>query len=339
MKQTFRIVAGLGLALSLATGAFASNMTGAGSSFIYPLMSKWSYEYSKVKGVQVNYQSVGSGAGIQQLLNHTVDFGASDAPMTTEMMSKAKGPILHFPMTMGAVVVTYNVDGISTGLKLDANTLASIFLGEITHWNDPAIAKLNPEMTTLPDTAITIVHRSDGSGTTNIFTDYLTKVSTRWAGTVGKGTAVKWPVGVGGKGNEAVAGLVRKLPGSIGYVELAYVLQNKMNYALIKNRAGKYPEPSIESTSSAADGAMAKMPADFRVSFTNASGAGSYPICGFTWVLAYQNAANAEQGKTLVDFLNWAVTDGQAMAPDLHYAPLPAPLVEKIQAAIKTIKF
>ena len=338
MKQTFRIAAALGLSLGLSVGAFASNLTGAGSSFIYPLMSKWSYEYSKSKGNQINYQSVGSGAGIQQLLNNTVDFGASDAPMTSEMMGKAKGPILHFPATMGAVVVTYNVEGLGTGLKLDGKTLAGIFLGEISKWNDPAIAALNPGMS-LPDLAITIVHRSDGSGTTSIFTDYLTKVSTSWAGTVGKGTAVKWPVGVGGKGNEAVAGLVRKLPGSVGYVELAYVLQNKMNYALIKNKSGKYPEPSIESTSAAAEGALAKMPADFRVSFTNAAGAGSYPICGFTWILAYQKAASAEQGKTLVDFLNWAVTEGQAMAPDLHYAPLPESLVTKVKASIATIKY
>ena len=337
MKQTLRFVAGLGLSLALTAGASASSMTGAGSSFIYPLMSKWSYEYAKTSGTQVNYQSVGSGAGIQQLLNQTVDFGASDAPMTSEMMSKAKGAIVHIPATMGAVVVTYNVDGISTGLKLDGPTVASIFLGDISKWNDPAIAKLNPDMT-LPDSPITIVHRSDGSGTTNIFTDYLTKVSTAWAGTVGKGTAVKWPVGVGGKGNEAVAGLVRSVPGSVGYVELAYVLQNKMNYALIKNKAGKYPEPSIESTSAAAEGALAKMPADFRVSFTNAGGAESYPICGFTWILAYQKQ-DAAQGKALVDFLNWALTTGQTMAPDLHYAPLPASLVEKVQETVKSIKY
>jgi phosphate transport system substrate-binding protein len=338
MKQTFRTAAALGLALGLSAGAFAANMTGAGSTFIYPLMSKWSYEYAQKNGTQVNYQSIGSGGGIQQLLNRTVDFGASDAPMSPEMMSKASGPILHLPATMGAVVVTYNVDGLASGLKLDGPTLADIFLGNITKWNDPAIAKLNGDMN-LPDSAITIVHRADGSGTTNIFTDFLTKVSTAWAGTVGKGTAVKWPVGVGGKGNEAVAGLVRKVPGSIGYVELAYVLQNKMSYALIKNKAGKYPEPSIESTSAAAEGALAKMPADFRVSFTNASGAESYPICGFTWILVYQKQDNAVQGKTLVDFLNWLETDGQNDSAGLHYAPLPASLVEKIQASIKSIKF
>jgi phosphate transport system substrate-binding protein len=338
MKQTLRVAAALGLSLGLTASAFAANMTGAGSTFIFPLMSKWSYEYAQKNDVQVNYQSIGSGGGIQQLLNRTVDFGCSDAPMTTEMMSKAKGAILHLPATMGAVVVTYNVDGLASDLKLDGKTLASIFLGEITKWNDAAIAKLNPDMT-LPDSAITIVHRADGSGTTNIFTDYLTKVSTHWAGIVGKGTAVKWPVGLGGKGNEAVAGLVRKVPGSIGYVELAYVLQNKMSYALIKNRAGKFPEPSIESTSAAAEGALAKMPADFRVSFTNAAGDESYPICGFTWFLVYQQQDSPVQGKTLVDFLNWAETDGQAMSSALHYAPLPASLVEKIQDSIKTIKF
>jgi phosphate transport system substrate-binding protein len=338
MKQTTRIAAALGLALGFTASAFAGNMTGAGSTFIYPLMSKWSYEYAQKNGTQVNYQSIGSGGGIQQLLNGTVDFGATDAPMSPEMMSKGKGAILHLPATMGAVVVTYNVDGLASGLKLDGKTLADIFLGNITKWNDPAIAALNSDMS-LPDAAITIVHRADGSGTTNIFTDFLTKVSTAWAGTVGKGTAVKWPVGVGGKGNEAVAGLVRKVPGSIGYVELAYVLQNKMSYALIKNKAGKYPEPAIESVAAAAEGALAKMPADFRVSFTNAAGAESYPICGFTWIIVYQKQDSAAQGKTLVDFLNWAETDGQTMAPALHYAPLPASLVEKVQASINTIKF
>jgi phosphate transport system substrate-binding protein len=329
----------LGLvALGFAAKAAALTLNGAGSSFIFPLASKWFYDYAQKTGVQVNYQSIGSGAGIQQLTNKTVDFGASDAFMSPELMSKAGGSVLHLPATMGAVVIAYNVPGIDSGLKLDAATLTSIFLGEISNWNDDAIKALNPDKQ-LPDLAITIAHRSDGSGTTAIFTDYLTKVSTKWAGMVGKGTAVKWPAGVGGKGNEAVAGLVKQISGAVGYVELAYVLQNKLSYALIKNRAGEYPEPSMDSVASAADGAMKNMPSDFRVSFTNAPGEKSYPICGFTWILVYPKIEDATKGKALVDLLNWIMDEGQKMSSSLNYSPLPDSLTQKIKAKIATIKY
>lgn len=337
MKSFLRIAGAAGLALGMAANAMALSMNGAGSSFIYPLMSKWVYAYNQKTGVEINYQSIGSGAGIKQLLAKTVDFGASDAFMSAEQMGEAGGTIVHLPATMGAVTIAYNVPGLASGLKLDASTLAGIFLGDIANWNDERIAALNPGMS-LPDKAITIVHRADGSGTTAIFTDYLTKVSTKWAGSVGKGTAVKWPTGVGGKGNEAVAGVIRQIPGAIGYVELAYVLQNKMSYALIKNKAGNFIEPSLDSVSKAAEGALRKMPADFRVSFTNAAGEGSYPISGFTWVLVYPKM-DAVKGKALVDFLSWAITDGQQMAPSLDYAPLPSSLADKVKAKLATIKY
>jgi phosphate transport system substrate-binding protein len=339
MKSMLK-TAGLALALagSAAGPAVALSLNGAGSTFIYPLMSKWSYEYNEKNGIQINYQSIGSGGGIQQLIAKTVDFGASDAPMTPELMQKAGGTVYHLPATMGAVVIAYNIPGLDSGLKLNSSVLASIFLGEITNWNDPAIKELNDDKT-LPDLAITVAHRSDGSGTTNIFTDYLTKVNTKWAGTVGKGTAVKWPAGIGGKGNEAVAGLVKQIPGAIGYVELAYVLQNKLSYALIRNKSGQYPEPSIDSVKAAAEGALKNMPADFRVSFTNASGADAYPICGFTWILVYPKVGDAAKGKALVDFLNWAMDDGQKMAPALYYAPLPDSLTQKVKDKIAQIKY
>jgi phosphate transport system substrate-binding protein len=336
MNRTLKTLA-LGAGLLFAGRAQALTLNGAGSTFFYPLASKWFYEYAQKTGVQINYQSIGSGGGIQQFISKTVDFGATDAPMTADMMAKAGGVVYHLPVTMGAVVVVYNVPGIASGLKLDSSVLAGIFLGEITNWNDPAIAALN-EGKTFPDQAITVAHRADGSGTTNIFTDYLTKVNTKWAGTVGRGTAVKWPVGVGGKGNEAVAGLVKQIPGTIGYVELAYVLQNHMTYAVIKNRAGSYPDPSIGSVSAAADGALKKMPADFRVSFTNSPGEKSYPISGFTWVLV-NSQMKGEKGKALVDFLNWSMDDGQKMAAGLNYAPLPSALVAKIKAKIAQIKY
>jgi phosphate transport system substrate-binding protein len=334
------VLRNIGLALALAVGGHASalSINGAGSTFIYPLASKWFYEYNQKTGIEFNYQSIGSGAGVRQLLAGTVDFGATDAMMSNVQMDNLSVPVLHIPATMGAVAIAYNLPGVASGLKLDAKTLAGIFLGTISNWNDPAIAKLNPDMT-LPDKAITIVHRADGSGTTNIFTDYLSKVSPEWKSGVGKGTAVKWPVGVGAKGNEAVAGEIEQIEGAVGYLEYAYVLQNKMTYALIRNRDGKYPEPSIASVTKAAAGALKDMPADFRVSFTNAPGEGSYPICGFTWILVYKHIKDPAKGKAIVDFLNWAMDDGQKMAPDLNYAPLPESLVAKIKAKIATIQY
>lgn len=333
----------LGLAVAVAAAvashAAALSLNGAGSTFIYPLASKWFYEYNQTTGVEINYQSIGSGAGIKQLQAGTVDFGASDAFMKDDQIAAVPGgQVLNLPATMGAVVVAYNVPGLDSGLHLDAKTLAGIFLGDITNWNAPEIAALNPGKT-LPDLAITVVHRAEGSGTTNIFTNYLTKVSKKWADTVGTATAVKWPVGVGGKGNEAVAGVVRQISGAIGYVELAYVIQNKMAYAMIKNRAGHYIDPSISSVTRAAEGALKEMPSDFRIYFTNAGGKGSYPICGFSWFLVPIHFNDPAKGKAMVDFLNWSMDEGQKEAPSLDYAPLPESLVTKIKAKIATITY
>jgi phosphate transport system substrate-binding protein len=327
------------LVMGLAAQASALSLNGAGSSFIYPLMSKWVYAYQEKTGVQINYASIGSGAGIHQLQEKTVNFGASDAFMTSDQMQACGGTIIHLPATMGAVAISYNLPTVDkdSHLKMTGDVLAKIYLGVITNWNDDAIKALNPDVS-LPDQVITVVHRADGSGTTSIFTDYLTKVSTTWAGTVGHGTAVNWPAGVGGKGNEAVAGVVGSVTGAIGYVELAYVLQNHLAYCVMKNREGNYIAPSLDAVSKASAGAMRNMPSDFRVSFTNAPGAESYPICGFTWILV-RPQQDAEAGKALVDFLTWAETDGQAMAPSLSYAPLPDSLVEKIKAKIATIKY
>jgi phosphate transport system substrate-binding protein len=326
------------LAIGLAAQASALSLNGAGSTFIYPLASKWFYTYQQDKGVEINYQSIGSGAGIQQLQSQTVDFGASDAPMTPDQMNAVSGGVVHIPATMGAVAVVYNVSGVDSGLKLDGPVLAKIFMGTISDWNDQGIAELNPGVT-LPDKKITVVHRADGSGTTFIFTDYLTKISTEWAGSVGHSTAVKWPAGVGAKGNEAVAGVVRQVDGSIGYVEFAYAIQTKMAFAKLKNRAGNFIDPSMDSVTKAAEGALRRMPEDFRVSFTNASGEESYPICGFTWFLVPAKIADHAKGQAIVDFMNWAMDDGQKAAPSLNYAPLPDSLVEKIKAKIATIQF
>jgi len=323
--------------LALPAASFALSMNGAGSTFIYPLASKWFSDYNKSTGVEINYQSIGSGAGIRQLLAGTIDFGASDAPMPDSLLAKSPVPILHLPATIGAVAVVYNLPGVPTGMKLTPDVLAGIFLGSITKWNDPAITALNPGMN-LPATDISVAHRSDGSGTTNIFTDYLTKVSPDWASKVGKGTAVNWPVGLGGKGNEAVAGLVKQVEGAVGYVELAYAIKNNLTYVLIRNQAGNYPTPSLETTSAAAAGSLKTMPADFRTSITNMPGKDAYPICGFTWFLVYQKYTDAAKGKALVDFLNWAMDEGQKMGPDLYYPELPASLVKKIKASIATIQ-
>jgi phosphate transport system substrate-binding protein len=311
-------------------------MTGAGSTFIYPLYSKWFDVYNKKTGVQFNYQSVGSGAGIQQLTQRTVDFGASDAPMTDEQLKAAPGEVLHIPTVIGAVVVTYNLAGIDKGLKLSGDTLSGIFLGTISKWSDPKITADNPGLK-LPDTDIAVVHRSDGSGTTNIFTDYLSAVSPGWKSKVGKSTSVNWPVGIGAKGNEGVAGQVKQTPGAIGYVELAYAVQNKLPYAFMKNQAGQFVEPTLESTTAAAAGSAANMPADLRVSIVNASGENSYPIVGYTYILVYKNQQDPAKGKALVDFLWWAVHDGEQYAPGLLYAPLPKEVVARDEAQIKAI--
>ena len=294
--------------------------------------------YSKIKpGVQINYQSLGSGAGIRQLTNQTVFFGATDGPMTTDQLQAAPGKILHLPTVLGAVVPVYQLAGVSAEIKFTGPLLADIFLGKVVKWNDPAIAKVNAGVK-LPDTDITVVHRSDGSGTSYIWVDYLAKVSPEWKKSVGVSTAVKWPVGLGGKGNEGVAGLVKQTPGSIGYVELIYAVQNKIAFGAVQNANGEFVKASIPAVTAAAAAAAKSMPADFRVSITNAPGAGVYPISSFTWLLLYENPKDKAQGKAMVEFMKWALTDGQKMATDLGYAPLPAEVVKLEQAALATIK-
>jgi phosphate transport system substrate-binding protein len=308
--------------------AQAVQINGAGATFPYPIYSKWFAEYNKLRpDVRINYQSIGSGGGIRQITQETVFFGATDGPMTDEQLQAAPGRIFHFPTVLGAVVPIYNVQGVNTELKFSGPLLADIFLGKVTKWNDPAIAKLNAGVN-LPATDITVVHRSDGSGTTYIWVDYLAKVSPEWKKRVGVNTSVRWPAGVGGKGNEGVAGLVRQSPDSIGYVELIYALQNKIAYGSVQNSAGKYVRASIESTTAAAAAAAAKMPADFRVSITNPPGDQAYPIASFTWLLLYENPKDKRQGKVMVEFLKWALTDGQKFAKELGYAPLPESVVK-----------
>jgi len=333
----------LGIALLIAGAAPAAadtlTVTGAGATFPYPLYSKWFYEYSNSHpGVNFNYQSIGSGGGIRQITAGTVDFGASDAPMTDEEMAKLPGPILHVPTAIGAVAVVYNVTGAGSGLKLAQDVLVDIYLGKIKRWNDPRIASANPG-TRLPATDIVVATRSDGSGTTDIFTNYLSTVSPEWRAKVGRGKSIRWPVGLGGKGNEGVAGLVKQTPGAVGYVELAYAKQNKMAMAALKNREGTFVLPSIESTSAAAAGAAKTMPADFRVSLVNAPGKDSYGICGMTWLLVYRNQKDPAKGKAIVSFLKWAIRDGQKIGPTLDYAPLPGPVVEMVDTSLKQIVY
>jgi phosphate transport system substrate-binding protein len=313
-------------------------INGAGATFPYPIYTKWFDAYTKVNpNVQFNYQSIGSGGGITQLTNRTVDFGASDAPLNDEQMRKAPGKILHFPTVLGAVVITYNVPELGKSFRLTGPVVADIFLGKITKWDDPAIAKLNPSIK-LPDTPITVCHRADGSGTTYVFTDYLSKVSAAWKKDVGKSTAVRWPVGLGGKGNEGVTALVQQTPGAMGYVELIYALENKLPFAELQNRDGKWVKPSLQSVTEAAAGAAANMPKDFRVSITDAPGAGTYPICSFTYLLVYTHQTDATKGKAIKDFLKWMLTSGQQYAESLAYAPLPAPVVKAELAQIDKVK-
>ena len=325
-----------GVLLALPVFGQTTTLNGAGATFPYPMYSKWFSEYNKLhRDVQINYQSIGSGGGIRQVLNGTVDFGASDGPMTDEQLSQSKTKILHIPTVLGAVVPAYNVPGVGGEVKFTPEALAGIYLGKITNWNDPALAKVNPGVN-FPNTPIIVIYRSDGSGTTFIFTDYLSKISKDWANTVGKGTSVKWPGGMGGKGNEGVAGQVRQLQGSIGYVELIYAVQNKITYGSVRNAAGNFVAASLDGVTEAA--ATAKtMPADFRVSITNAPGKTAYPISSFTWLLIPTPAKDPKKGKIIADFLDWMVTDGQKMASQLSYAPLPDSVVEKVKAAIKQV--
>lgn len=325
--------------LLLVTPAYADvvSLNGAGATFPYPLYSKWFSEYGKIDpGVEINYQSIGSGGGVRQLLEKTIDFGASDAPMKDEQLAKAKPAIFHFPTVMGAVVLTYNLPGMTAEIRLTPELVADLFLGKIFYWNDAKIAAVNPGVS-LPDVPVMIVHRSDGSGTTAVFTDYLSKVSPEWKSRVGAGTAVKWPVGLGGKGNEGVTGFIKNSPGALGFVELLYAEKNKLQVALLKNSAGNFVKPSAASITEAAAGQLKDVPKDFRMSLTNAAGPGSYPIASFTYLLLYQKFAPVKAAK-LKAFLTWALTDGQKMAADMYYAPLPKALAERARAQLKEIE-
>lgn len=313
-------------------------INGAGATFPYPIYSKWFDVYAKQNpGIKFNYQSIGSGGGIRMLSNRTVDVGASDAPLTDQQLSEAPGKILHFPSVMGADVIAYNLPGFTGTLRLTGPVIADIFMGKITKWDDDQIKALNPGAA-LPSTDIVVCHRSDGSGTTYIFVDYLSKVSPGWASDVGKGTSVKWPTGLGGKGNEGVTALIQQTPGAIGYVELIYALNNHIPYAVIQNKAGNWVAASLDGVTAAAAAAAGNMPADFRVSITDAPGADAYPISSFTWLLVYQKQTNKETGEQIVKFLHWALTDGQKYAPELKYAPLPAEVVQKETAQIGQIQ-
>ncbi len=325
-----------GLAVTATAMAAPLLINGAGATFPYPIYSKWFDLYSKINtDVRFNYQSIGSGGGIKQITSQTVDFGASDGPMTDQQLKDAPGRLFHIPMVMGAVVVSYNLPGVGKGLKLTPDVIADIFLGKITKWNDPRIASANPEIT-LPDTGIMVARRSDGSGTTYIFVDYLSSVSGDWKLKVGKGTSVNWPIGIGGKGNEGVSGLIKQTPGALGYVEMSYAIKNNLAYAFIQNKSGKFVEPSIASTSSAAAGVP--IPSDFRVSLVNSANPDAYPIAGFTWLLIYKNMPDPVKGKAIVDFVRWAVREGQQYAGDLLYAPLPADVVTMIEKKLEEVK-
>jgi phosphate transport system substrate-binding protein len=334
-QKVFATLAGLAL---LAGVVHAQQINGAGATFPNPIYSKWFSEYGKANPkIQINYQPIGSGGGIRQMTEQTVFFGATDGPMTPEQMQQAPGKILHLPTVLGAVVPVYNLPGTKGEIKFSGPVLADIFLGKITKWNDPAIAKLNAG-TMLPSTDITVVHRAEASGTSYIWVDFLAKVSPEWLKKVGVATAVKWPVGLGGKGNEGVSGLVQQTPGSIGYVELIYALQNKISYGPVQNADGEFVQATVQSVTTAASAAAKNMPKDFRVSITNAPGKGVYPISSFTWLLLYENPKDKAQSKAMVDFMKWALTDGQKFAPELGYAPLPAEVIKMEMTALGTIK-
>jgi phosphate transport system substrate-binding protein len=314
-----------------------TQLNGAGATFPYPIYSKWFSEYAKShSGVAINYQSIGSGGGIRQVTAGTVDFGASDMPMTDKQLQDSKVKILNLPTVLGAVVPAYNIPGVTGEVKFTPDALAGIFMGKISRWNDKALTSVNPDIT-FPDKEIIVAHRSDGSGTTFIWSDYLSKVSPEWKSSVGADTSVKWPVGLGAKGNEGVSGLIRQMSGSIGYVELIYAVQNKILYGSVRNSSGAFVKASLESVTAAAASAP-KMPADFRVSITNSPGKDAYPISSFTWLLIPQQAKNPANGKILADFLNWMVTEGQTMTTALAYAPLPDNVVAKEKETIKLVK-
>jgi phosphate transport system substrate-binding protein len=326
------------LALAMSVPALGqTTLNGAGATFPNPMYSKWFSEYHKIHSdVEINYQAIGSGGGIRQVLAGTVDFGASDGPMTDDQLSQAKIKILHIPTVLGAVVPAYNVPGVKEEVKFTPDVLADIFLGKISNWNDARIAKANPEIK-FPNQDMVVAHRSDGSGTTYIFTDYLSKVSSDWQSQVGKGTSVRWPKGLGGKGNEGVTGMIRQIPGSIGYVELIYAVQNNVPYGVVQNAGGVFVKASLESVTAAA-ASVKTMPADFRVSITNAPGKDAYPLSSFTWLLIPVKSKDQAKGKIIVDFLNWMLDAGQKMTAALTYAPLPDSVVGKVKVAIKQIQ-
>ena len=338
IRKSFLVLTLLSAVTAAGQASAETLINGAGATFPYPLYSKWFSEYAKVDpSVKFNYQSIGSGGGIKQITAQTVDFGASDKFLTDEELKAAPGKIIHIPTVMGAVVVTYNIPGVAKGLKLKSEDVADIFLGKITKWNDKRMSDDNPGVK-LPDQPIIVVHRSDGSGTSAIFTDFLSGVSGEWKSKVGMGASVKWPVGLGGKGNEGVAGQVKTTQNTIGYVELAYAFENKLPYAQIQNKAGSFIEPSIKSTTAAAAAAAKQMPADYRVSLVNQPGKDAYPIVGFTWLLVYEHQKDPVKGKKLVEFLKWSMHKGQKMASALLYAPLPDNVEKMVETTIKTIK-
>jgi phosphate transport system substrate-binding protein len=332
-----KVIAAGVLAL-LTVGASAQNINGAGATFPYPIYSKWFSEYSQAHPeVKINYQSIGSGGGIRQVSEGTVDFGATDGPMSDEQINAAKIKTMHIPTVLGAVVPVYNVPGVNRDLNFSADVIADIYLGKITNWNDPRIVKDNPGVS-LPNNAILPVYRSDGSGTTYIFTDFLSKVSPDWASKVGKNTSVKWPTGIGQKGNEGIAGMVRQSPNSFGYVELIYAVQNKMSYGAVKNASGKFLKASTEGVTAAAEAAAKTMPADFRVSITNAAGPNSYPISSFTWLLIPTHSADPAKAKALAGFLGWMLDHGEAQAAPMTYAALPKPVQDMVRKKIADVK-
>jgi phosphate transport system substrate-binding protein len=340
MRTLGFLFAALAVAALVAAPAAAQTVqiNGAGATFPYPIYSKWFSEYNKLHPeIQINYQSIGSGGGIRQLTVQTVFFGATDGPMTEEQLLAAPDRVLHLPTVLGGVVPVYHLEGIDKDLRFPGTVLADIFLGKITKWNDPAIAKVNPGVD-LPGSDITVVHRSDGSGTSYIFCDYLAKVSADWKKKVGVATSVSWPVGVGGKGNEGVAGLVKQTPGAIGYVELIYALQNKISYGAVQNLAGEYVKATTAGVTAAAASAADQMPKDFRVSITNAPGKDTYPISSFTWLLFYQSPKDKQRARIMVDFMKWALTDGQKLATELGYAPLPQGVISLELEALRKIK-
>lgn len=312
----------------------AVTLNGAGATFPDPLYSKWAQVYAQEKGVRINYQPIGSGGGIRQFMAKTVDFGATDAPMTDEQIRQAGGRVLHIPTVAGAVVPVYTLEGVGSGLNFTGEVLADIFLGKITRWDDPRIRRYNPGLR-LPAAEIVVVHRSDGSGTTNLFTNYLSKVSAEWKERVGEGTSVNWPVGIGGKGNAGVAGLVRQTPNALGYVELAYALMNRLPFGNVRNRAGQFVHASLSTITRAM--ASARIPDDYRVFFTDPPGRDAYPIAGFTWILIYGEQPDPVKGKALVEFLWWATHEGQRYAPPLLYAPLPKNLVQRLEGTLRSV--